>query len=74
MMEKKMTRIINWINIFMNMNIKRVMIGKMKAVHWLIWVVEKTKKRGNLFQSILHSHCNVNLNIVCMQIFLFGNA
>ncbi len=31
----------------MNMSIKKIMIGKMKAVHWLIRVVERINKRGN---------------------------
>jgi hypothetical protein len=31
----------------MNMSIKREMIGKKKAAHWLIWVVERIKNRGN---------------------------
>ena len=56
------------------MNIKSVMIGRKKALHQLIWVVERTKKRGNLFQSIPHSHCCAKRNIVSMQIFQFGNA
>ena len=29
------------------MSIEREMIGKKKAVHWLIWVGERIKKRGN---------------------------
>jgi hypothetical protein len=56
------------------MNIMSVMIGKNHALHQLIWVVERTKKRGNPCQSILHSHCHAKHNIVCMQIFQFGNA
>ena len=56
------------------MNINSVMIGKKKALHQSIWVVERTKKIGNPFQSIPNSHCHDKHNIVCMQIFQFGNA
>ncbi len=58
----------------MNVNITRVMIEKKQALHQLISVVERTKKRGNPFQSIPHSHCHAKHNIVCMKIFQFGNA
>ena len=33
----------------MNMNINSVMIGKKKALPQSLWVVERTKKRGNPF-------------------------
>ena len=72
-MEKKMTRIISWVN-FHEYEHKECNDWKKEAVHWLIWVVERMKKRGNLFQSIPHSHCHAKPNIVCMQIFQFGNA
>jgi hypothetical protein len=58
----------------MNVNIKRVMIEKKQALHQLIWLVERTKKRGNPFQSIPHSHWHAKHDIVCIQIFQFGNA
>ena len=51
-----------------------VMIGKKKALHQSLWVVDRTKKRGNLFQYFPLSHCLVKRNIVCMKIFQFGNA
>ena len=50
----------------MNMSIKKIMIGKMKAVHWLIRVVERINKRGNWCQSIPHSHCYSKQNILCL--------
>ena len=55
------------------MNIMNVMIEKKQALHQLICVFERTKKRGNPCQSILFSHCHAKHNID-MQIFQFGNA
>ena len=56
------------------MNVNGVMIGRKKALDQSIWVVERTKKRGNPCQSIPRSHCHDKHNIVCMQIFQFGHA
>ena len=58
----------------MNVNLMSVKIENKQALHQLIWVVEMTKKRGNPFKSIPHSHCRAKHNIVCMQIFQLGNA
>ena len=68
-----MTHIINWIN-YHECEHNECDDWKKQALHQLIRVVERTKERGNPFQFIPHSHCLAKHNIVCMQIFQFGNA
>ena len=48
-MMKKRLRALSIGYTLMNMNINSVMIGKKKALHQSLWVVERTKKRGNPF-------------------------
>ena len=48
------------------MSIHSIMIGKKKAVHWLIWVVERIKKRGNWCQSIPHSQFYSKQKTLCV--------
>ena len=42
------------------------MIEKKKALHWLIWVVEMIKKRGNWCQSIPHSQFYSKQKTLCV--------
>ena len=58
----------------MNINCVMVMIGKKKALHQSMWVVERTKEERKFIQAIPHSHCHDKHNFTCMQIFQFGNA
>ena len=39
---------------------------KNKAVHWLIWVIERIQKRGNQCQSIPHSNCWFKQKTLCV--------